>query len=64
MKTTKKEKIAATKKFNQKIASLKTQGKAYCRLCDKIKPLAEFGDDSRYCRICEKACQKAEQQHV
>lgn len=56
---TKKEKAAATKKFNQKIANLKAQGKGYCRLCNKTKLLAEFGSDSKYCRECEKACETA-----
>ncbi len=34
-------------------AELKAQGKMWCSLCDKVKPLAEFDDDSNhYCRAC------------
>ena len=57
---TKKEKAAATKRFNQKIANLKAQGEMWCSLCDRVKSLSEFDDSSKhYCRECEKACQKA-----
>ena len=53
MVITKEEKIAATEKFNRRIAELKAQGKMWCSLCDKVKPLAEFDDDSNhYCRAC------------